>query len=135
MRRFVQTFTVVAALAAPAVANAAAFAVALTTSLAAELNPPTVSTPGSVGSASGGSFNYADDNAQVGVQGQHVTIHGGIQFGGQGKNGGTAARKIVTEARAGRIRLILDGMSGFFRAIAGLATSATAVITAIRAVA
>ena len=112
-----------------AVANATAFAVALTTSLAAELDPPAVST---AGSASGGSFNYAGDNAQVGVQGQHVTIHGGIQFGGQGKDGETTTQKIEAEARAGKLRLILNGLSSFFRAIASVATSATAVITAIR---
>jgi len=118
-----------------AVANAAAFAAALTTSLAAELDPPTASTPGSMGSASGGSFNYADDNAQVGVQGQHVTIHGGIQLGGQGKNGGTTARKIVAEARAGKLSVILNGLSRFLRAIASVATPATAIITAIRSTA
>jgi adenosylhomocysteine nucleosidase len=48
-----------------AVANAAAFAASLATSLAAELDPPTVST---AGSASGGPFNYAADNARVGVR-------------------------------------------------------------------
>jgi adenosylhomocysteine nucleosidase len=117
-----------------AVANAAAFAAALTTSLAAELDPPPVSTAGSEesgGSASGGPFNYAADNARVGVQGQHVTIHGGIQFGGPGKNGGTAE----AEARPGKLRLILNGSGRFFRALAGLAASATTVITAIRAAA
>ena len=118
-----------------AVANAAAFAAALTTSLAAELDPPAVSTAGSGGSASGGPFNYAADNARVGVQGQHVTIHGGIQLGGPGKNDETTARMGKAEARSGKLRLILNGSSRFFRAIASLAASATAVITAIRAAA
>jgi adenosylhomocysteine nucleosidase len=113
-----------------AVANAAAFAAALTTSLAAELAPPTVST---ADSAPGGPFNYAADNASVGVQGQHVTIHGGIQFDGPGMSGRTAARMAKAEARSGIFRFILNGSSRFFRTIASLAASATAVITAIRA--
>ena len=116
-----------------AVANAAAFAAALTTSLAAELDPPTVSTAGSGGSASGGPFNYAADNARVGVQGQHVTIHGGIQFTEPGKNDETTARMTKSRVPSGKLRLILNGSSRFFRAIASLAASATAVITAIRA--
>jgi len=115
-----------------AVANAVAFAAALTTSLAAELDSPTVSTDRS---ASGGPFNYAADSARVGVQGQHVTIHGGIQFGGPGKNGEAAARMNKAGVPLGKLGLILNGSSRFFHAIAGLAASATAVITAIRAAA
>jgi adenosylhomocysteine nucleosidase len=115
-----------------AVANAAAFAAALTASLAAELDPPTVSAPGSGGAAFGGPFNYAADNASVGVQGQHVTIHGGIQLGGPGKNDGTAARMAKAEVRSRKFRLILNGTCRFFHDIASLAASATAVITAIR---
>jgi 8-oxo-dGTP diphosphatase len=112
-----------------AVASAAAFAAALTASLAAELDPPTAGTPGSV---PGGPFNHASGNAQVGVQGQHVTIHGGIQFGGQGKDGGRAAGKIAAEARTGQLSVILNGLSRFLRAIASVATPATAIISAIR---
>jgi 8-oxo-dGTP diphosphatase len=118
-----------------AAANAAAFACALTTSLASELDLPTVSTAGSRGSASGGPFNHAADNARVGVQGQHVTIHGDIQLGGPGKNDETTARMTKAGAPSGKLRLILNGLSRFFRAIASLAASATAVITAIRATA
>lgn len=116
-----------------AVANAAAFAAALATSLAAELDLPAVNTVGSSGSASGGPFNSAADNARVGAQGQHVTIHGGIQFGGPGNDDETTARMIKTETRSGRFRPILDGSSRFFRVIASLAAAATAVIITIQA--
>jgi adenosylhomocysteine nucleosidase len=115
-----------------AVASAAAFAAALIPSLAAELDPPTVSTAGSGGSASGGPFNCAAGNARVGVQGQHVTIHGGIQFGGPGKNDETTARMTKSRVPSGKLRLILDGSSRIVGAIASLAASATAVITAMR---
>jgi adenosylhomocysteine nucleosidase len=118
-----------------AVANAAAFASALVSSLAAELEPPTVSRPGSGRAASGGSFNHAGDNAYVGVQGQHVTIHGDIQLGGPGKNDGAVARMAKTKARSGNFRLILSGAFRFFADIASLAASAAAAITAIRGVA
>ena len=115
-----------------AAANAAAFAAALARSLAAELDPPAVST---AGSASGGPFNYAADNARVGVQGRHVTIHGGIQLGGPGKNDETTARMTRTRGPSGKLWLILNGSSGFCRAIASLAASAAGVITAVRAAA
>jgi adenosylhomocysteine nucleosidase len=118
-----------------AVANAAAFAAALATSLAAELDPPAVRTAGPGGPVSGGPFNYAADNARVGVQGQHVTIHGGIQFGGPGKNGGPSARMAKAEDRPGKIRLILNGPCRFLRDIASLAGSAATIITAVRAAA
>ena len=94
-----------------------------------------MSAAGSGGSASGGPFNYAADNARVGVQGQHVTIHGGIQFGGPGKNGGTAAGMAKAEDRPSKIRLILNGPGRFLRAIASLAASAATIITAVRAAA
>jgi hypothetical protein len=61
-----------------------------------------------------------------------VTIHGGIQFGGPGKNDETTARMTKSRVPSGKLRLILNGSSRFFRAIASLAASATAVITAIR---
>ena len=115
-----------------AVTNAAAFAAALVASLAAELDPPAASTAGSARSASGDPFNYAGDNAQVGVQGQHVTIHGGIQLGGPGKNDETSARMTRPRAPSGKLRFILNGSSRFLRAIASLASSATAIIAAIR---
>ena len=119
---------------ARAAANAAAFAAALSTALAAELEPAGRGT-GSGGSTPGGPFNHAADGARVGVQGQHVTIHGGIQFGGPGKNDETTARLAGDDARPGKLRLFLNGSSRFIRAIASLAASATAVITAIRAAA
>jgi adenosylhomocysteine nucleosidase len=119
-----------------AVANAAAFAAALAASLAAELNAP----PGSAGSQggspqSGGFSNSIGDNSQVGVQGQNITVHGGIRFGQPGKGGGTTAKTVQAEVRAGRLKLILDRSRRVLHDLAGLATAATAVITAIRAAA
>jgi 8-oxo-dGTP diphosphatase len=116
-----------------AVANASAFAAALATALAEELDPPAASTAGPGGTGFGGAFNYADDNARVGVQGQHVTIHGGIQLGGPGENDGGANRITGSEARFGSLKLILNGSSRFFGALVSLTASATALITAIRA--
>lgn len=116
-------------------ANAAAFAAALAASLAAELDSPTTSRAGFGGPGSGGPFNYAADSAQVGVQGQHVTIHGGIQFGGRGKDGRPDDRAAEAKIHSGKLRPILKGSVRFFRAVAGAAASATAVITAIRAAA
>jgi 8-oxo-dGTP diphosphatase len=115
-----------------AMANAAAFATALTGALAAELDPPTVSSAGPGSAAPGGPFNHAADNAYVGVQGQHVTIHGGIQLGGPGKNHGTHAQMAKAEARPGKLRLILNGTCRLVQDIASLAASAAAVITAVR---
>ena len=45
----------------------------------------------------------------------------------------TTARMTKSRVPSGKLRLILNGSSRFFRAIASLAASATAVITAIRA--
>jgi adenosylhomocysteine nucleosidase len=112
-----------------AVANAAAFAATLAVSLAQELDAPSASTPGS---PSAGPFNYAADNARVGVQGQHVTIHGGIQLGGPDKDGGTAARMADAEVRPGKLRIVLNGSRRLLSDLASLAASATAIITAIR---
>jgi 8-oxo-dGTP diphosphatase len=112
-----------------AVASAAAFAAALAASLAAELNSPATST---AGSQSVGLFNYAAGHARVGVQGQHVTIHGGIQLGGSGKDGETTAGMANAEVRPGKLRIILNRSRRLLHDIADLAASATAIITAIR---
>jgi hypothetical protein len=71
----------------------------------------------------------------VGAQGQNITIHGGIRFGQPGKGGGTTARTLQAEVRAGRLKLILDRSRRVLRNLADLATAAIAVITAIRAAA
>jgi adenosylhomocysteine nucleosidase len=116
-----------------AVANAAAFATALAASLAAELDAP----PGTVGSQggspqSGGPSNSIGDNSQVGVQGQNITIHGGIRFGQPGKGGGTTAKIVQAEVRPGRFKQVLNGSRRALRNLADLAAAATAIITAIR---
>jgi 8-oxo-dGTP diphosphatase len=112
-----------------AVANAAAFAAALAMSLAQELDAPPTGTPGS---PPAGPFNYVGDHARVGVQGKHVTIHGGIQLGGADKDGGATARMAKPEIRPGKLRIILNGSRRLLNDIANIAASATAIITAIR---
>lgn len=120
-----------------AVANAAAFAMALAGELAKELDSP--SAPGVAGSQGGSPFNLATGNARVGFQSQYVTINGGIQLGGQDKEDGTTARMTVAEARpgvaTGKLSLILNKSRRFLRILADLATPAAAVITAIRTIA
>jgi 8-oxo-dGTP diphosphatase len=66
-----------------AAANAAAFATGLAAVLAAELDASRrpSSRPGAGSTGQGGATNIATGNARVGVQGQSVTIHGGIQLG------------------------------------------------------
>lgn len=119
-----------------AVANAAAFAIALAASLAAELDAP----PGIAGGQgespqNGGPSNSIGDNSQVGVQGQHITIHGGIRIGRPGKGDGTTARIVQVEVRSGILKRILNGSHRVLRNLADLAAAAAAVITAIRAAA
>lgn len=113
-----------------AVANAAAFAVALAARLAAELDGPSLSGQDSRGP--GGPFNSANGNARVGVQGQNVTINGGIQLGGPGMEGRATARMDNAQARTGMIRVILNGSRRFLRDVASLAATVGAIITAIR---
>jgi adenosylhomocysteine nucleosidase len=113
-----------------AAANAAAFAVALATELAAELDAPPSPRPDSHGP--GGSFNTATGNARVGVQGQNVTINGGIRLGGPGKEGWTTARMDKAEAPTGKIRIILNESRRVLGDLANLVATVTAVITAIR---
>lgn len=116
-----------------AVANAAAFAVALAEEIGRELGGR--SAPGSAGSQGGGPFNLATGNARVGFQSQNVTINGGLRLGGEDKDGGTTARVTRAQARPGRFDLILNGSRRLLSGLATLAASVTAVITAIRAVA
>jgi 8-oxo-dGTP diphosphatase len=120
-----------------AVANAAAFAAALAEALAKELDSP--SAPGPVGSQGGDPFNLATGNARVGFQSQHVTINGGIQFGGSDKGDGTKATMNGAEARRdlvrGKLSLILNMSRRFLSTLADLATPAATVITAIRTIA
>jgi adenosylhomocysteine nucleosidase len=116
-----------------AVANAAAFATALAMSLAAELDTP-LGTARSQGESpqSGGPTNSIGDNAQVGVQGQNITIRGGIRLGQPGKGGGTTAGMVQAEIGAGNLKLILNASRRVLRNLTDLAAAATAIITAIR---
>jgi len=123
---------------ARAVANAAAFAVALAAELAAGLDLP--SGPGAIGPKDdrpqvGGPSNFVGDNAQVGVQGQNITINGGVRLGRPETGGGTNARMVHADARPGTLKRVLNGSRSLLRNLADLAAAATAVITAIRTVA
>lgn len=117
-----------------AVANAAAFAVALAVSLAHEQDPSPGSGPVE-DRPDGGAFNLATGNARVGLQGQNFTIHGGIQLGGPDSGGGTIGLMEKAEVRPGRLRLILNQSRRFLGDIAALAASATAFITTVRSAA
>jgi adenosylhomocysteine nucleosidase len=116
-----------------AVASAAAFASALAASLAAELDaPPGTAARQGGGPPSGGHSNSIGDNSQVGVQGQNITIHGGIRLGQPGKDGGTTARMAQADDRTGTLKMILNGSRRILRNLADLAAAMTAIITAIR---
>jgi hypothetical protein len=97
-----------------AAANAAAFATALAAVLAAELDagPGTSSRSRTGGTGRGGPANIAFPNARVGVQGENVTVHGGIQLGGPHSSSGTAdfAAKEGDKpvVRPGKLRLALS---------------------------
>jgi adenosylhomocysteine nucleosidase len=117
-----------------AAANAAAFAVALAAALAEEPDASARSRAG--GPHGGGPTNIVADTARVGVQGQHVTVHGGIRIGGPDSGGDTArfATADLDErtVRPGRLTLALNRVGRFFRGIAELAAGVTTVVTAIR---
>jgi adenosylhomocysteine nucleosidase len=123
-----------------AVANAAAFAAALAVVLAAELGAGRGASPGArtAGPQHGGPFNLATGRARVGVQGENVTIHGGVQIGGPDSRDGTAglaAGAGKPALRPGRLRLMLSGARSMFRAVADLAAGVTAVMAAVRSMA
>ncbi len=85
----------------------------------------------------GGPTNIALGNARVGVQGESITVHGGIQLGGSDPGSGTASfagRTDKPAIRPGRLRLALNRACGFFRGFGGLAAGVTAIITAVRSV-
>jgi 8-oxo-dGTP diphosphatase len=122
-----------------AAANAAAFATALATALAAGLDegrgPSAQSRAG--GTGRGGPTNIAMPNARVGVQGENVTIHGGIQLGGPDSGNATTdfeAKADKPAIRPNRLRLALNWACGVFRGIADLAAGVTAIMTAVRSV-
>lgn len=120
-----------------AAANAAAFAAMLASVLAAELDESraAASAIGAGGASHGGPTNIALGNARVGVQGQSITIHGGIQLGGPDSGSGTVgltARADKLAISPGRLRLALDWARGCLRSIADLAAGVTAIMTAVR---
>jgi adenosylhomocysteine nucleosidase len=117
--------------------NAAAFATDLAALLAAELDkgrgPSSRSRAG--GTGHGGPTNIAIGNARVGVQGENVTIHGGIQLGGSHSGSATTGLAAGTDnpsIRRGRLRLALHWAHGTFRGIAALAAGVMAIMTVIR---
>jgi adenosylhomocysteine nucleosidase len=122
-----------------AAANAAAFATDLAAVLAAELYEGRGSSSRSRagGAGRGGPINIAMRNARVGVQGESVTIHGGIQLGGPDSGSETAnfaARTDEPEVRPGKLKQVLNWARCVFRGIADLAAGVTAIMTAVRTV-
>jgi 8-oxo-dGTP diphosphatase len=127
-----------------AAVNAAAFAIALAVVLAAELDAGRGASQASraAGSQRGGPFNLATGNARVGVQGENVTIHGGIQLGGSASGNGTAGFANGTagfapvaskpETRPDKLRLMLNRARGMFRSIADLAAGVAAIMATVR---
>jgi nucleoside phosphorylase/ADP-ribose pyrophosphatase YjhB (NUDIX family) len=120
-----------------AAANAAAFAAALAETLADELNTGRGGSHETRGgeSRSGGPFNVARDNAHVGVQGQNVTIHGGIRLGGPDSGNGAIRFADGTGERRthpGKLRLMLDGARVMLRSIGDLAAGLAAAVAAVR---
>lgn len=112
-----------------AVNNAAAFASALAMALAAELDAGPAS--GTAGSKDGMPFNVAAGNARVGVQGQNVTIHGGVQLGGADSAGFSGQPAI----RRHTFRVVLARARGALRCVADLATGVSAIVAAVRGMA
>jgi adenosylhomocysteine nucleosidase len=122
-----------------AVANAAAFAASLAIAFADD--------PG-ISSRSGGTGRRPEDprrgaftttigdNARFGVQGQNITVNGGIHMGGSSsKNGETdflVPSADAGAARPGRIRILLAHGTRMFRRVVELATGVTTIVTAIR---
>lgn len=124
-----------------AVANAAAFATALAIALAE--NPSMSSRSGGAAPPAGGSSGDSPatvigDNARFGVQGQNITVHGGIHMGGSAPGDGNAdlclPRMNGQTTHRGRARTLLMHLSRVCRRVAELATGVTAIITAVRSV-
>jgi adenosylhomocysteine nucleosidase len=118
-----------------AAANAAAFATDLASVLAAELaeldedrGPPGRPRTSSAGH---GPTNIATGNARVGVQGDSVTIHGGIQLDGP-HSASETARTDQPSVRPGRLKLALHWARDVLCGAAGLAAKVAAIMTAVR---
>jgi adenosylhomocysteine nucleosidase len=122
-----------------AAANAATFAAKLVEILATELNEGCGPVPRDTGGGTGhgGATNIAQGNARVGVQGENVTIHGGIQLGGPQSDSGTAELNAGTEKlaiRPGVLRRAGNWARSIFCALTRLAVGVTAIMTAARSI-
>jgi adenosylhomocysteine nucleosidase len=122
-----------------AVANAAAFAASLAIAFADD--PGVSSRSGGTGprpnDPRGGDFNTTiGDNARFGVLGQNITVNGGLHMGGSRPKDSNTDFSVpgadAGTARPGRIRVLLMHGSRVFRRVIELATSVTAIITAVR---
>jgi adenosylhomocysteine nucleosidase len=116
-----------------AVANAAAFAVALVAALADERGDDHrgVQRAGEVGHGNSTNTNIAQGNARVGVQAQK--IYGGVWLGSDHGNG--QAGFVATDHHStgsGKLRMALSWLRGVLSDAANLATGAAAVLTAVR---
>ncbi len=116
-----------------AVANAAAFATALAVALAEELGKGNPRSPGG-GATRGAPFNLAMPGAHVGVQGEHVTVNGGIHLGGSEPGGGTVALVGHSAIRVGWRSRALAWVRSTFRSITDLAAGVATIATAVRSV-
>ncbi len=120
-------------------ANAAAFAAALAAVLASHRWGPASHLPGPALAAPrhSGPTNIAMGDAHVGVQGENVTVHGGIQLGGSRSGSGAAsfgAEADKPAIRSSTLRLALNCARGVFRGIVDLAAGVAAIMTAVRSV-
>jgi adenosylhomocysteine nucleosidase len=118
-----------------AAANAAAFAVALAVALAEELGTGNAPSRPGAGPGRGGPFNLAMPNSHVGVQGEHVTVHGGIHLGGPHPSSGTAAVRTSGPAiRSDWRGRALIWVREAFRGITDLAAGVATIMAATRSV-
>lgn len=123
-----------------AVATAAAFATALAVAFADDpgmSSASRVTDPRPGGHGSGGpSTTIIGDNARFGVQGQNITVHGGIHMDEPGQQNRHSdfsdAHPDEGPRRPSRIGVLLTRSYRVFHRVAELATGVTAIVTAIR---
>jgi 8-oxo-dGTP diphosphatase len=120
-----------------AVANAAVFATALAVAIASDPGwprGPGGTRPKENDPHGSGPVNIAKDNAQVGVQGQHITVNGGIHLGGPATFSSPAAPHAAATP-PGRFQVLLMRSAQAFRRVAEFASGVTAIVTAVRSAA
>lgn len=120
-----------------AVTNAAAFATALAIAIANDpgmSSRPSGTARGQDESGRGGPTNVFNDNAQAGIQGQNITIHGGFHMGGprRGEDGAECASISPVPHRVSKARNLIARCSRAFQRIAELVAGVTAIVTAVR---